>query len=460
MRSLIVLACGVATASFGQKVISEIPYKEEKQPLDYIYLPNQDKVVLIQGKHVNKVYQNEIQDIWAFDKDGFTQKLISNEKLANCVFSPIETAFLIGKISDKNEFPKEYKLNLDGSSSNFFKISENFRYFNDIYGLSIVNQKNNDKVDLKNDDLFLKVIDLFSGQSTQNKLVKPDLNKIENKTTTTYSEGVNFDVRINEDNISFITKSINKNYKSATIYRSVYDLNGTKIGDFSYLVDVPKYYLLFADNGGGSIIDAKSNKKLSELAINNYVIDKSTGHVYVFGIFGNEPKELGENINIPLGVYVFKFDSKGKLIWESVQEVIDVRGFNQRQDISKINISLRVRKEEVFCSVNSNDLNYSDVLLIDNNTGQKKIEHILKFTIDQSINSQNGIQSNCIIDQFKQFRIDKETLYFLNTSDSLQKYMNSLDKTKPLFFKSYIAKKGFWLIETDNASYSKVLFFS
>ncbi|OWP85818.1 hypothetical protein BWK60_12120, partial [Flavobacterium covae] len=138
MRNLIVLACGITSASFGQKVISEISYKEEKQPLEYVYLPNQDKVVLIQGKPVNKIYKNEIQDIWSFDKDGFTQKLISNEKLTNCVFSPIETAFLIGKISDKNEFPKEYKLNLDGSSSNFFKINENFRYFNDIYGLSIV----------------------------------------------------------------------------------------------------------------------------------------------------------------------------------------------------------------------------------------------------------------------------------------------------------------------------------
>ncbi|OWP82883.1 hypothetical protein BWK59_13470, partial [Flavobacterium davisii] len=113
MRSLIILACGAVSTSFGQKVISEISYKEEKQPLEYVYLPNQDKVVIIQGKPVNKVYKNEIQDIWALDKDGFTQKLISNERLANCVFSPIETAFLIGKISDKNEFPKEYKLNLD-----------------------------------------------------------------------------------------------------------------------------------------------------------------------------------------------------------------------------------------------------------------------------------------------------------------------------------------------------------
>ncbi|AMA49153.1 MULTISPECIES: hypothetical protein [Flavobacterium] len=460
MRNLIVLACGITSASFGQKVISEISYKEEKQPLEYVYLPNQDKVVLIQGKPVNKIYKNEIQDIWSFDKDGFTQKLISNEKLTNCVFSPIETAFLIGKISDKNEFPKEYKLNLDGSSSNFFKINENFRYFNDIYGLSIVNQKNNDKVDLKNDELFLKVVDLFSGQSTQNKLVKPDLNKIENKTTTVYSEGVNFDVRINEDNISFITKSINKNYKSATIYRSLYNLNGTKIGDFSYLIDVPKYYLLFADNGGGTILDAKANKKLSELAINNYLVDKDTGNVYVFGIFGNEPKELGESINIPLGVYVFKFDAKGKLIWESVQEIIDITGFNQKQDISKINLSLRVRKDEVLCTVNSKELNYSDVIVIQNDTGQKKSDQLLKFTSDESVVYEYGIKSNLIIDQFKQFRIDKETLYFLNTSDSLQKYFNSLDKTKSLFFKSYISKKGFWLIETDNASYSRVLFFS
>ena len=176
MRKLNYLLLFISSITFAQKVISEVSFKENKQPLDVIYLPNQDKVVMTLGERTTKAYGNIITDVWAFDKDGFTQKLVANEKLANCVFSPIETAFLIGKLPEKNEFPSEYKLILDGVPTKYFTINERFRYFNDIYGLDFVNQKENTKIDLKNDDVFLKVIDLFGSKVVKNKLEKPDLN--------------------------------------------------------------------------------------------------------------------------------------------------------------------------------------------------------------------------------------------------------------------------------------------
>lgn len=449
----------IYSVTFGQKVITEVAYKENKQPLDLLYLPNQDKVVLIQGEKTNKTYGNIISDVWSFDRDGFTQKLVADEKLANCVFSPIETAFLIGKLPEKNEFPSEYKLNLDGVPTKYFKINERFRYFNDIYGLDLVNQKDNAKIDLKNDDVYLKVIDLFSDKVVKNKLEKPDLNKLENKTTAVFTEGLDFDVRINESTISFITKSINKNYKSATIYRTVYDLSGSKIGNYSYFADEPKHILILSNNGGGVVESSKSDKKVSELAVNNYLVDKNTGNVYVYGLFGSQAKEITDTSNIPLGFYVFKYDAKGKLQWESHQEVIDAPGFNQLQEVSKINFSIRLRDDEVYCSIFSKERNYSDVITIDDGNGQKKSEAFLKFNKTQENNAKELVKVDLVHSDYSNFKFDKEALYLLSSSQNFQQYLKAIDKNKSLNYKAYVSRKGYWLIESDNKTYCKVLFF-
>ena len=459
MKRIFFLILIISWSNFAQKTIAELPLKSDKQLLSVVYLPTKDKVVCLLGKKVDKIYSNEINDVWAYDTDGFVHKLIENEKLTNCIFSPIETTFLIARLPVKNNFPDEYKLNIDGSSSNFFKINDEFRYFNDVYGLSIINQKNKTNVDLKNDELFLKVVDLFSGKSTNNKLNKPDLSKVENKTTTTYSEGMNFDIRINENNISFITKSINKNYKSASIYRSIYDLTGTKTNEFEYSVNVPKNYLIFSDNGGGISMDNRNEKKISELAINNYLVDKKDGSVYVYGLFGNEAKQLNEATNLPLGIYVFKFDNQGKLQWESIQNIIDVTGFNQIQDVSKINLSIRLRNNEVFCSVFSKEKKYYDSIIIDDKNGEKKSEATVKLDEIKEISETDVLKSDLGLLKFDNFKFDKETIYLYNQSSEFKKYLDNQDKSKSYSFKTFISKKGFWLVQSDNASECKLLLF-
>lgn len=460
MRKLNYILLFLYSMTFGQKVITEVTYQENKQPLELVYLPNQDKVVLIQGEKTNKAYGNSISDVWAFDRDGFTQKLVADEKLANCVFSPIENAFLIGKLPEKNEFPTEYKLNLDGVPTKYFKINERFRYFNDIYGLDLVNQKENTKIDLKKDEVYLKVIDLFSSKVERFKLEKPDLTKLENKTTASFTEGLNFDVRINENTISFITKSINKNYKSATIYRTMYDLNGSKIGQYSYFADAPKHFLLLSNNGGGVVASSNSNAKLSELAVNNYLVDKNTGNVYVYGLFGSQAKEITNTSNIPLGFYVFKYDAKGKLQWESHQEVMDPTGFNQLQDVSKINFSIRLRDNEVYCGIFSKNQNYYDVVTLHEGNGERKAQALLTYQMTQENGTKELVPADLTTNEFPNFKFNKDALYVLHTFQSFQQYLKSTHATKALYYQAYVSKKGFWLIESDNKTYCKVLFFS
>ncbi|RXR19308.1 hypothetical protein EQG63_07650 [Flavobacterium amnicola] len=449
-------------SNFAQKVIAEVNFSKEKVPLEFVYLPNLDHLVVQSGQKTKKVYGNIIKDVSSYDTAGFVEKIISNDTLVNCVFSPIESAFLIAKKPVGNNFPEEYKLVLDGQSTKYFKLKSGFRYFNDIYGFNISNQKNEYKIDLQNDDLNLEVLDIFSNRTQKYKLEKPNLSRLENKVTTTYKEGLNFDVRINEDNIGIITKSINKNYKSATLYRTIYDLSGVRINDLSYIVSVPSHYLIYSNNGGGVITQNGEESRISDLAINNFVIDKETGDLFVYGLYGNEGKSANYLKNIPLGVYVFKFDKRGKQVWESTQEIADITGFNQLQEIQNIQLSLKIRKNDVLVSVSSvANEGYLDFIILDLINGEKVNNGKLKVVRSDKKAEENIIKTAELeFSEIQNKNLDKETIIASQINNEIMLYLKSASSNKRLFFKTFISKKGFWLVETDSLGYYKIMFFS
>ncbi|MES2811865.1 MAG: hypothetical protein V4670_05275 [Bacteroidota bacterium] len=449
-------------SNFAQKVIAEVKFAKEKVPLEFVYLPNLDHLVVQSGQKTKKVYGNIIKDVSSYDTDGFVEKMISNDTLVNCVFSPIESAFLIGKKPQGNDYPQEYKLVLDGRSTKYFKLSSGFRYFNDIYGFNISNQNNEYKIDLQKDDLNLEVLDIFSNNTQKYKLEKPNLLRLENKVTATYTEGLNFDVRINEDNIGIITKSINKNYKSATLYRTIYSLTGERLNDLSYTVSVPSHYLIYSNNGGGVISQNGDESRISDLAINNFVVNKETGELYVYGLYGNEGKSSNYLKNIPLGLYVFKFDKRGKLVWESTQEIVDITGFNKLQEIQNINLNLKLRNNDLVISVSSiANEGYLDFLTLDLFTGEKLNNAKLTVLRNDKNKDDSFLKSaEFEISELKNKNLDKETIIASQINNEVMRYLKSTSGDKRLFYKTFISKKGFWMVETDNLEYYKILFFS
>lgn len=449
-------------SNFGQKVIADVTFSKEKVPLEFVYLPNLDHLVVQSGQKTKKVYGNIINDVSSYDTAGFVEKMISKDTLVNCVFSPIESAFLIAKKPVGNNFPEEYKLVLDGQSTKYFKLKSGFRYFNDIYGFNISNQKGDYKIDLQNDDLNLEVLDIFSNNIQKYKLEKPNLLRLENKVTTTYKEGLNFDVRINEDNIGIVTKSINKNYKSATLYRTIFDLSGVRTNDLSYIVSVPSHYLIYSNNGGGVITQNGDESRISDLAINNFVIDKESGDVYVYGLYGNEGKSANYLKNIPLGIYVFKFDKRGKQVWESTQEIVDITGFNQLQEIQNIQLNLKLRNNDLVVSVNSiTNEGYLDFIILDLFNGEKINNGKLRVVRNDKKGEDSFLKSSEFeISDIQNKNLDKETIIASQTNSEVLRYLKSITTTKRLFYKTFISKKGFWLVETDNLGYYKIMFFS
>ena len=65
------------------------------------------------------------------------------------------------------------------------------------------------------------------------------------------------------------------------------------------------------------------------------------------------------------------------------------------------------------------------------------------------------------ISAYKKKSFDAETLISMDENPSLKNYIDSIGESKSkIFFNSVIADKGYWLLETDNKSYYKILFFN
>lgn len=443
---------------YGQKIITEVKFTKDKTPLKFTYLPNLDKLVIQSGLKTNKKYGDIIKDINSYDTDGFVEKICNDEQLVNCIFSPIENAFLVGKLPLEDTFPQEYKLVLDGTSSKYFKLNYSFRYFNDIYGFTLNNQKNETKIDLSNDDIFLNVYDIFSNKVEKYKLIKPDLFRLNNKTTT-FSEGNNFDIRINESNVGIVTKSIVKNYKSSTIYRTLYGLTGEKLDDISYVVSNPLHFLIYSNNGGGLIDYSNDEVKISDLCINNFVVDKQSQDVYIYGLYGKEGKMSNFLKNEPLGIYIFKFDKSGKKIWESNYDIQDLTGFNKSQELNNVFLNLRLRNNEAVVSVsNLQGKGYLDYITLATNNGEKLANGNIQV---KGINANSDVFITATIEvaSFPNIVMDKETVMASDLNSTLAKYLKESKNKNTLYYKTFLGKKGFWVIESDNLTYYKILLF-
>ena len=134
--------------------------------------------------------------------------------------------------------------------------------------------------------------------------------------------------------------------------------------------------------------------------------------------------------------------------------------FNQKQDVSKINFSIRLRENEVFCSIFSKERNYLDVVTMNDSYGVKKSEALLKFTKSQDSASKEVVKGDLRDANYTNFKFDKDALYLLNSSPDFQQYLQKTDKNLTLNYKTYLSKKGYWVIESDNKTFSKVLFFN
>lgn len=452
-------------ASFAQTVIIEEKFKDGNIPVGYNFLPNANRIIIEKGQFAETPTNKIIKTIMSYDSDGFYEKLSENDELVNCIFSPTESAFISSKRNKNPNDEQQFKLVIDGKSSPFFKMDNTLQYFNDENQFGFLNQENQPNINFEKDNLTLNITNIATRANEKIKFYKPDLNRIINGNNVKYANNITFGVRVNEYNFGIITKSIAKDYKSSTLYRSIYSYSGVQLFDYGYKVQIPEKSLIYSNNGGGYIYTNPQTEEtyLSDLAINNFVIDAVTEEVYVYGLYGENARNSSNISNNPIGFYVFKFNKEGNKIWQSIQPINDAVHFNVNQNITEIKLGIAIRNSDLLISISSEESKkkYLHYAVLDISNGFKLKNSKINF---ENMEVKNPLQKQFINANFKINNIgnkffDKESLFAYSNNEKFSNYMNGLKNHQNLFFKSFFGKKGIWLIETDNISYYKAMFF-
>lgn len=450
----------------SQTLVVDEKFKENNYPIAYNFLPNLNRLVIQKGKNSPENIDKTIKNIFSYDSDGFVETLIKNEEYSNCIFSPIENTFLLTYPSKLEDKTKQYKIIANGKSAIFNKSDEYYQYFNDEYEFSVLNQENNENINLEKDNIFLSVTNLVTRENKKIKLNKLDIWRLKNSGTTNYSNDLTFGVRVNEYKIGFVTKSIAKDYKSSVLYRNIFSYNGYAMDDFAYKIQIPNKNLIYSNNGGGYIYTnpQTGDTYISDLAINNFVVDSKTEEVYVYGLFGESAKNASNISNKPTGFYVFKFDKTGNKIWELVENINDKEDFNANQNVTNIKLNFTIRNKHVLFSITTvnEKKGYLHYAFLDKETGNisktKKINFNVS-TVNTTILDDKFVKSYFNKDNVVNKNLDLDGLIAQEDNLVFANYLNSLQISKKLFLKTFYAKNGIWLLETDNTEYFKINFF-
>ncbi|MVO10551.1 hypothetical protein GOQ30_15360 [Flavobacterium sp. TP390] len=474
MRVLTILFLGLSLFARSQNVIVEEKFEKDNVPLNYELLPLQNKLAIKKGKvfgfstnrEVNKVttYNSEGKDSICFDNKSlmdvyfnYSGNVIIAEDFSKMKLSG-DNIHILGKFGDKILDPKKH---------------QPFYVFDD---QAIMRRKEKDKYN---------VVIPYKGNTPS----KADL-KFEG---TERIVGENFyesqrvpgsKVFINEKgNLEAIYKSLTKDCKESIIYRTEYTPLGERIADIQYNLTLKDYSFILSVTGGGYMVlksvggftnrftnNAGFTSTVSlgsstysdfgdDGSINNLFFDNS-GNVYVYGMLGKKEKK---NLlyNRIVGYYIYKYNKEGSLIWEKKFETGDklekigvaylnntyVRLFNTDGKLQFLFASTQPDEVLMLSDINeeTGDFINSDFYSFKTNNSNDFTDFIIASITDK--------------DNLKNKIIDYEGLMLYYKNKKFKDYIDSTVHKSKIYFNTLINKAGTWLIESDNKSYYKVIYF-
>lgn len=463
----------------AQTTIVEEKFEKDNMPLSYNYLPESDKLIIEKGEYKSMSTNRMIKSINKFDINGKKENLVENAELMNAVFSSTENTFMVNEYS-RLSFGKKYKYVVNGKSTPFTDISElknvnhkafGDQYFNDKYELGFTNQKSKTSIDLKKDQLFLEVTDIFTRNIKRISIEKTDISKLIGDAFIKPDKDLGFAANI-KDNEKFeiITKSISKDYKTTVLYRTEYDMLGKKLIETSFTINLKNNFLIYSKNGGGFSGWARGGTNsfaipifIDDLSINNFCEDEKTGEVYIYGLFGEKSKGLNDD-NSALGYYIFKFDKTGKKIWETINAIDDKKGFNKKIHLYRLMSDLTIKENELYFKTGS-DYSKEQIqeIFLDKNKGTILNKNKISFKEDKIFTVMSDVRYFLLsfyeYEGYENKVFDNDGLVAIDTNKKVSDYLKNIDNKNKLFFNTIISDKGIWLLESDNEKYYKVTFF-
>jgi hypothetical protein len=423
-------------------------------PLDYRYLPKSNKFIIEKGKQPEKIsFFNPtlgINTIISYDIFGKKEIIAENVEWMWFDFSVTENTFKGTNLSKSPLSRKTYKYFSKGkatSSSDFTEPKNVYievsghQCFNDKYELGFTDEKSKTDINLKKDQLFLKVTDIFTSKEKILNIEKPDINRLLGDAFIKPEEDLGFATNIiDNERFEIITKSISKDYKTTILYRTNYNIEGKKLDETSFTVHLNDYFLIYSNNGGGftkekmggtGSIGQTASVFADDLSINNFFQDNTTEDVYLYGLFGSKAKGLNE-YNSPSGYYIFKFDKKGNKIWESINVIEDKKDFNDKIFMLKLSSDLRFYNDKLYFSTGEdNNKEYLHYSFLDKKTG--KILSQNKISYEKAMISFTGKIGK---KGFENMFLGIESLIAIDSNKKVEEYVKSINPKNKLFFKT------------------------
>lgn len=461
----------------AQTTIVEEKFEKDNEPLDYNFLPKSNKLVIQKGIVPKMIEYKKIYSLNEYTSTSEKQVLLDNAEVMRCNFSETENGFYAQNYSTMR-YGYTVKFYLDGKSSDSHDSRKADRFkFSDNYGFYLA-EKNGSVADkLEDKNISLIRIDTRTLKETNLSIELPNLNRLQGENLVkqvvgkiyvplkTYGIAYQLNI-IDNEHFEIVTKGIDKEFKSMTLYRTIYNNEGKMVEDLKYEIDLKGMYLVLSNTGGGSFgaDDTGIYSFLDYLSINNYIVDQETKNIFVYGLFGKE------DISNPSGYYIFKFSEKGEKLFETVNYIKNKEFEEGSLKANKLNEPIITGNKLLFTvgravpilyltnryPLKFLNLNYS---ILDIETGKELISKSLECTSSKQNGKRNFIDPLNTSKELKNKALDKNGYVLYDYNPAIKKYINSVTNKEKVSFNCEISREGIWLIESDNEAYYKVTYF-
>ncbi|MDR6966257.1 hypothetical protein J2X31_000250 [Flavobacterium arsenatis] len=409
------------------------------------------------------------------DENGNKQIIIDGEKFSSLEMSENGMDFLSIYLAKKLG-PRTVAYYIDskkydvGEMKNFFGSFTLYEHlFTNQYQLKILDVKGKNGFDFEKDDFYLHRTDFTKKVTKSFQLKKPNIQRLKGEHLLKVKNPGCYVNLVDNNSFELITKSIKKDMTGSTMYRTIYDLEGKMLHDYSYSYELPTGGLVrCSTREGKTAISVQPNQSITksstygdlgpllDLGINEHFIDPITSDVYIYGLYMEA---------FPAGFYLIRFDKEGNKIWEKQYAIEDKKGLNnKRQTWQSVSLFIKNYMDDRTLSFIINGGmgdDYNHFFLLDKENGAVK-KHVYKDSEPVAKGGFLTLAHSSIYEVTKLAKnryCDINTLMVYNLNEKVKKYIDGVAAKKEIVFDSFVSSKGFWLLESDNDNYYKVTLF-
>lgn len=452
--------------SFAQELIVEEKFEKNNIPLNYEFIENTNSIIIQKGKFVGMSKNKQVNQLVSYDSKGNKKVLLENGEYMFPNFSYDGKTICLSDYNALSWKGKKYQILYNGHLSKVIEMD-------DFYV-----SKSNDTHqyyfrfgNFKKDDLFMWKRDMNDLKLNKVIVEKPIIDRLFCDNCVKFDDNkVPFSTLQTEEGFEINTLSVHDECKSLIYYRTFYDNNGIKNNEYSYEIKLNENYLTVS-----SAFDTEyssSSVRRQELGFVGFLEDKTTKEVYLYGLIGENGHKSSNAFNTPLGYYIFKFNQDGAKIWESINYIDDDKHFSRKWNGFYLIKNLIIQNSKLMFFTGSRLSNSAHFFhLAELNKEDGKIISTDKYEYDiKNINIVMNVDprdrmfiASYLTDKklLKNKVLDFMGYIFYLKNQNFKNYIDNITTKDKIMFQSPVAngEDGFWLVETDNETYYKILYF-